>query len=259
MYSKADIINDIKKLGIAPADTVIVHTSLKSIGPLENGADTVLDAFCEYLGNGLLVLPGHTWAGINGENPEFDVLNTPVCIGVMPEIFRKRKGVYRSLHPTHSLLACGNDAKEFVGGQERFDTPCAPDSCYGELEKRDGWVVLLGVNFMRCTLIHCIEEIAGVPGRLTQARELLKVKDESGRLHMVPSRRHQNANSDYYQKIEPVLDHKKVLKRGKIGAADTIACRVRDLFRITLELLGKDMELFNDNKPVPAEWYKQDM
>jgi aminoglycoside 3-N-acetyltransferase len=208
------------------------------------------------LSSGLFVLPGHTWADIDAHNPEFDVLNSPVCVGVMPEVFRKRKGVYRSLHPTHSLLAYGCGAKEFVSGQEKFDTPCAPDSCYGKLEKLSGKVMLIGVDFMSCTLVHCIEEVAGVPERISDTWEQLRVRDESGRLYNVPSRRHQNANSDYYQKLEPVLQYKKVLTRGKIGDADTVVCNIKDLFSITLELLNKNIRLLDDDKPVPEEWYK---
>lgn len=257
MYTKNDISNDIKRLGILPSDTVMVHTSLKKIGKTEAGADTVLDAFCRYLSEGLLVLPGHTWASINADNPEFDVLKTPVCVGVMPEVFRKRSGVYRSLHPTHSVLAYGSGAAEFVSGQEKFDTPCSPDSCYGKLERMDGKLILVGVDFMKCTLVHCIEEVAGVPGRISDTWEPLKVRDENGMLRNVPSRRHQNANSDYYQKLEPVLQYKNVLIRGKVGDADTIVCRITDLFSITLDLLKKNIRLFDDAEPVPEKWYKK--
>lgn len=255
MYTKQDIIGDIRKLGILSTDTLLVHTSLKKIGTTENGADTIIDAFCEYLDSGLLVIPGHTWADINAENPQFDVINSPVCVGVLPEIFRKRSGVYRSLHPTHSLLAYGRNAQQFVEGQEKFDTPCSPDSCYGELEKRDGKVMLLGVDFTRCTLVHCIEEVANVPGRLADTWEQLRVRNESGEIINVPSRRHQNANSDHYQKLESVLDHRGVLTKGKVGNSDTIVCKIKDLFRITIELLNRDIRLFDDKKPVPREWY----
>lgn len=256
MYTTSDIVKNLEQLGILPSDTVMVHTSLKSIGELKNGADTVLDALCGYLEEGLLVMPGHTWAYVDGEHPEFDVTKSPVCVGVLPEVFRKRKGVYRSQHPTHSLLAYGPCAGQFVSGQERFDTPCAPGSSYGDLEKRDGKVMLIGVNFMRCTLIHCIEEIAGVPGRLTGTYQQLWVKDKEGAVHRVPSHRHQNANSDNYQKLEPVLSSKGVLTRGIIGDATTIVCKIKDLFGITLELLSRDIRLFDDDKPVPEDWYK---
>ena len=41
---------------IEPSDTIMMHSSMKAIGDVEGGADTVLDALSEYLAEGLLVL-----------------------------------------------------------------------------------------------------------------------------------------------------------------------------------------------------------
>lgn len=257
MHTQQELTYHLEQLGILPSDTVLVHTSLKSIGAAEKGADTVLDAFCAYLNSGLLVMPGHTWATINAQNPEFDVSESPVCVGVLPELFRKRNGVYRSLHPTHSLLAFGRDAERFVQGEEKFDTPCAPDSCYGKLEKRDGKVLFIGVGFQNCTLLHCVEEVAEVPGRLTDTWEPLQVKKADGTVISVPSRRHENANSNYFVKIEPVMAYQNLLTRGKIGDAQAMVCRIQDLFRVTLALLKKNPRLFDDDQSIPGELYER--
>ena len=48
-YNYNDLIEQIKKIGIKPSDTVIIHSSMKSIGDVEGGADTVIDAFKDYL------------------------------------------------------------------------------------------------------------------------------------------------------------------------------------------------------------------
>lgn len=62
MYTKTDLINCITAIGIKPNDTLLVHSSIKAIGEVEGGADTVLDAFIEYMKPGLLIFPTHTWA-----------------------------------------------------------------------------------------------------------------------------------------------------------------------------------------------------
>lgn len=49
MYTKSDLINSIANLGIKPTDTLLIHSSFKSIGRVENGTDTVFDAFIEYM------------------------------------------------------------------------------------------------------------------------------------------------------------------------------------------------------------------
>ncbi len=67
MHSKQSLLEQIKVLGIKPQDTLLIHSSMKAIGEVDGGADTVLDAFSEYLAPGLLVLPTHTWRQINAE------------------------------------------------------------------------------------------------------------------------------------------------------------------------------------------------
>ena len=73
-YSKEKIINQIKELGIKRNDIILIHSSMKAIGEVENGAETILDAFTQYLNEGLLIFPTHTWATINEKNNIFDPL-----------------------------------------------------------------------------------------------------------------------------------------------------------------------------------------
>ena len=126
MITKAALLEDLGRAGIDPHGMLLCHFSMKKIGPVENGADTVLDALMEYMKNGLLIVPCHTWSNVDDENPVFDVRETKPCVGLLPDLFRRREGVVRTLHPTHSLCVYGPRAQAFAEGQERFDTPCAP-------------------------------------------------------------------------------------------------------------------------------------
>lgn len=56
MYTYHDLVRDLENLKIDPKGTILVHSSMKSIGPVEGGADTVLDALMDYMKDGLLVL-----------------------------------------------------------------------------------------------------------------------------------------------------------------------------------------------------------
>jgi aminoglycoside 3-N-acetyltransferase len=49
MYTKQELKRDILNIGIKEEDTILIHSSMKAIGEVEGGADTVLDAFMEYL------------------------------------------------------------------------------------------------------------------------------------------------------------------------------------------------------------------
>ena len=255
MYGKSGLKQDLASMGITSGDTLLVHASMKSIGPVEGGADTVLDALSETLRDGLLCLPAHTWSNINAENPLLEQDKTPVCVGVLPELFRKRPGVFRTLHPTHSLSLLGRDAAAFGAGEEKKETPCAPDSCYGRLARRGAKVLLIGVDFSRNTLLHCVEEIADVPGRITESYEPLMVRTAQGTVFSVPSRRHIGSVSENYVVLEPVLRHRGILRDVHFGGARCMLCEVRPMFDAALELLGKNIRLFNDRTPVPRAWY----
>src|SRR5699024_2708495 len=139
---KEDLIKQLETMNIDSKGTIIIHSSMKSIGEVEGQADTVLDAFSEFMKDGLLVFPTHTWAHINEEQPKFYVEETPTNIGILTELFRKRPDVVRSLHPTHSVAALGNGAEEFVAGDEQFDTPIARGSSWGKLLDREAKILL---------------------------------------------------------------------------------------------------------------------
>ena len=73
-----------------PSDTVLVHSSMKSIGKVEGGADTVLDVLMDYFGKtGLLVFPTLTYTIYGEEKKIYSPEKTPSVVGLLPEMFRK--------------------------------------------------------------------------------------------------------------------------------------------------------------------------
>ena len=96
---------DFSNLGIKRGEVIIVHSSLSSMGLVDGGAETVIEALTEVLGDdGTLLFPAFSY-GTVGESMTFDIKNTPVCVGKIPETFRNTNGVLRSMHPTHSVCA----------------------------------------------------------------------------------------------------------------------------------------------------------
>ena len=58
VVTKTDIKNALTELGIQKGDVMVVHSSLKSFGHVEGGADAVIDACLETLTpSGTLVFP----------------------------------------------------------------------------------------------------------------------------------------------------------------------------------------------------------
>lgn len=254
MHTKHSLMKQLKAMDIESQGTILVHSSMKRIGNVEGGADTVLDALSEYMNEGLLVFPTHTWASINANNPRFDVEETASCVGILSELFRKRAGVVRSWHPTHSVAALGEDACAFTAGEERFTTPTARGSVWGKLLDRQAQILLIGVDLTKNTFIHGIEEWNGIPGRLCeQAAPLITVTPDGREIH-IPMHAHVGLDvSLHYGKLEELLEDRGAIRRGRFGDAEVLVCNTVWMTELISSMLEADPDLFTSNEPLKEE------
>lgn len=259
MHTQESLQRQLAELGIDPKGTLLVHSSMKAIGHVDGRADTVLDALSDYMKDGLLVLPTHTWATINRKNPKFYVEDSPCCVGILPELFRKRPGVVRSWHPTHSVAALGKDAAAFIEGEHLVETPCARESVWGKLLDRKAQILLVGVDLRRNTYIHGIEEWVDIPGRLTDDHEPLVTVLGDGTEIPVPSRRHCGLSwSEHFWKVDDVLVEQGAMTIGKFGDAETRVCDAVRTNDVITHMLHINPDLFSDNDPLDRAYFPAD-
>ena len=88
-YTKEDLKEQLRKMGFSGNDAVMVHSSMKALGNVEGGADTVVDAFIEFFSEGMFMTPTHTWKQMSEEYAVFDPKNEPACVGIIPNVFMK--------------------------------------------------------------------------------------------------------------------------------------------------------------------------
>ena len=107
IVDKNCLLNDLKRIGIKRGDIICVHSSLKSIGEVDGGANTLIDTLLNVVGEeGTILMPVFTYSFVGNKDAQpFDIKNTGSKTGLVTEIFRKRKGTKRSNHPTHSVVA----------------------------------------------------------------------------------------------------------------------------------------------------------
>lgn len=257
MYTKEELCNQLKQMGLKEDDTVLIHSSMKAIGQVEGGADTVLDVWQEYFDKGLLLLPTHTWANVNADNPVYDPVNTDSCVGLLTNMFRRRKGVVRSLHPTHSMAAYGLKAAEYVEGEEYHNTPCTPGGCYDRLRQRRGKILLVGVGHERNTFIHSVEEVLNIPNRLADKPVELQICMPDGSRRKVYMRKHYNAQqphiSEDFVKLNRAFLDCDVAKKVSFGDADGLLCDAQGIFEVTRHVLAPDPECLVTAPCIPCE------
>ncbi len=254
MHTFQSLQEDLRNMNIQPTDTLVVHSATRYIGEVEGRADTIIDSLMDYFReDGLLVFPTLTYHLRAGGDPVFDVQNTASIVGLLTEIFRKRPGVIRSWHPTHSVAAYGKDAAGFCAGHEKFDTPAARQSPWGKLIDRKAKILFIGTGICCNTFLHGVEEQSGIRGVVTDEPEMLYSILPDGRKIEVPSRRHVGAHSHYYAKMAPFFARHGILTCGKFGDAH---CDLLDnaatISETVTPLLLKDEGFFTHDIP-PAE------
>ena len=257
---KSDLLKDIENMRIDPHGTVLIHSSMKSIGKVDGGADTVLDVWSEYLKDGLLIFPTHTWNRVGKDSPVYDARTEPSCVGILSNLFMQRKNVHRSLHPTHSVAALGKEAAAYVDGEEKIDTPCGRKGCWGKLYDRNTTILFLGCTLKSNTFLHGVEEWNDIPDRVSENTEELTIIDQQGKIFLNSMHRHRCTRAEdvsrNYDKMEPVFLELGAIRYGQFGEAPCVICNAVKMADITSAMLKKNPDLFIDDKPVPDAWYK---
>ncbi len=260
MYTKQDLKAQLQAMGLAHGDAVMLHSSMKAIGEVEGGADTVVDVFMEYFSDGLFMTPAHTWAQMSETHSCFDPETEPACVGIIPNLFLKRSGVVRSLHPTHSIAAAGPLAAEYVRGEENCTTPCTPGGCWDRLRHIHAKILLAGVTHIRNTFIHSIEEVLDVPERFTPEPVSFQIKMPGGSLKQVWMYRHYNPHtahiSESFDKLSEAFYATGAAGKVSFGDAECILCDAEQLFDITSRVLSHERNCLMDRESIPAEWWE---
>ena len=263
MVTKKDIFDFLENAGIRHDDKVTIHCSLRAIGEIENGADGLIDAFCEYLKDGLFIVPTHTWDDVVRDKPFYDVRTTVPCIGTLAKVAAFRKDGVRSLHPTHSVTVFGKGAAEFAKGEEKSASPAPLGSCISRLYEENGKVLLVGVGHERNTYLHSVDERLNLPDRLNPDPFVITIKDYDGNtLTSPPFHTHFTKASDtcvseYYPNYKEALEYTGAVTYSKLGNALVYVCDARKMTDTVRMLWEKaDRDLCIKSEPIPEKYYK---
>ncbi len=244
-----ELVRAVTDLGLA-GRAVCLHSSLKSHGPVDGGAATVVDAF---LATGAtLLVPTFSFAYAVTAPPDMrpprngaDYVGwtseggLPVTGGTTPRVFStdandtetgavptevlSRPGRERGNHPLCSFTAVGPSAKALVAHQTPTDV-YAPLSALAE---RDGVVVLAGVGLNRMTIVHHAESVAG----RTLFRRWAFV---NGTVTMVPV----GGCSEGFHRLREALA--PVVATRRVGGALWLAFPARTVVEIASDIIRQD-------------------
>jgi len=195
------IARDLRALGVEAGALLMVHASLRSVGPVVGGADGVIQAILDAAGPGgtmLMVLGArddHAWvnerpeperAGLLVDAEPFDARTTPADpeVGMLAEVFRQRPGTLVSDHPEGRFAAAGALAAELVS-EVPWDDYFGAGSPLEALVKQGGQVLRLGADLDTTTALHHAEWLCPIPDKRRARRHRLLATPHGPRVRVV--------------------------------------------------------------------------
>lgn len=182
----SSIVSNVRDLGLDAGDTVLVHSSLSTLGWVSGGAQAVVEALRSAVTpSGTLVMPAFTWQysdpatwsntpvptdwepTLRETRPPFRPAVTPTRgVGAVPACFCGYPDTARSRHPEFSFATWGASA-EAITADHAFDNGLGENSPLARLYERDADILFLGTDHTTNTSLHLAEYRADIPTEQT--------------------------------------------------------------------------------------------
>jgi len=236
----------IRRMGIAPGEMLLVHSSLKGIGWMPGGPEELVHAFQEVLTpDGTLLMPAFTYG-----RETFRVGATPAATGLLSETFRTTGGVVRSWHPTHSISAWGKDA-EALCADHHLREPFGADSPLDRFVDAGGRILLLGVTHTASSTVHvgeCRAKLPYISVPSTRHQPVHEFIAPDGRKHRTTITQFAG-HGGAFNAVERDLRLRGAIRDGRIGAKQSTLMGAADVVAVVLELTRQQTDILLCNNP----------
>ena len=170
MWTRQHLADNLRRLGVMPGDTLFIHSSFKSLGPVDGGAETVVHALEDAVDTeGLILMPSFNLVEWEERAKTWNLDSSPSTVGWLTEYFRLMPDTVRSDHYSHSVAARGRDAARFIDGhgrreglrsgwdREPWGFTYGLHSPMYRAYARSGVLLMLGVDYVTSTFLHLAE------------------------------------------------------------------------------------------------------
>ncbi|GIE73376.1 AAC(3) family N-acetyltransferase [Actinoplanes palleronii] len=248
---------DLRRAGLRPGGTVLVHCSLRAVGWLPEGPAALRRAVQQVItADGTLVVPTHTTANSTTSHlfrretdgsPEaaagweaaikgFDPDTTPSDeMGIFAEGVREHPDARRSTHPHTSFAALGPGARELTAVHD-LDCHLGERSPVGALYAAGATVLMIGVGYAHCTTFHLAEYRLPTPPRVRPHR--CYVLDERGERRRVDFLAPHNDDHDFAE-LGAAFERTGAVRTGRVGAARTRLFPIRAAVDFALDWMTR--------------------
>jgi aminoglycoside 3-N-acetyltransferase len=245
---------------------VLVHAALRAVGPVTAGADAVIAAIRDAVGDGGTLMVYTDWeADIwdTDENPDdlglvtmsvpedrrSDVLPFDPAAsrairsnGALPELVRTLPGAKRSASPGASCAAIGARA-DWLTADHALDYGYGERSPFARLVEAGGKVLMLGAPLDTMTLLHHAEHLAKLPGkRRLRIETPLQAPDGTTTWRWIEEFNTglpivAGLDEDYFASVVAAFLSTGAGRRGQVGAAPGVLVPAPDMLAFGVDWL----------------------
>ncbi|HJU44123.1 MAG TPA: AAC(3) family N-acetyltransferase, partial [Vicinamibacterales bacterium] len=182
MRSRGELARDFTSLGIQPGDTLMVHASVRAVGPIAGGPDQIHLALKDALTDaGTLMMYAGCPIGYDdvgrgqlraleeraviAKQPPFDAVTARAARehGVLVEFFRSFPGSLVNNHVAR-FVVWGREARYLISKQP-WNYAFGKDSALERFVELNGKILLLGCDHDNVTFLHYAEHIVDIPDK----------------------------------------------------------------------------------------------
>lgn len=246
MLTFEKLVEGFRDLGVEEGDTLVVHSSYKSFGPVDAGPQTViraLEAALDTAGDGTLIMPTFNFDFNKGV--PWDVRTTPSKMGVLTELVRVDPRARRVFHPFYSFAILGKHAERL--GSLRYKSSYERNSVFGKLRELDGKIMVIGLSYTNSmTFFHHIEQMEGVDYRFLK-QFTGEVTDENGKTYTDTFEMLvRDIDKGVITEVDPMgalMEEAGIIKIRRIGEADVKLMTANEVYEFTAREMKRDPHL----------------
>ena len=252
---EAKILEALQTYGAFKTDLLMVHSSLSACGSIEGGPATVINALRSWISDRVaLAMPTHTWSypDKTGVAPIYDYKSTPSVVGTITNYYWREPGVFRSLHPSHSLACGGPNAEQLCANHEFFETPCGAGTPYRRIAEGNASVLMFGATMDSYTLFHTAEDAAQSPYLYVPEQVTLRTRAADGTVKSVQMWKQDMGVARRFEATVDWLAEQGLLVRRKLGLSELLFIpSARAVHETMVTTLQRDPLFLVDEKARP--------
>jgi aminoglycoside 3-N-acetyltransferase len=259
MYSRAELAHGFRASGVAPGDTVMLHASVRAVGPIAGGPDQIHLGLKDALGaGGTLMMYASCPAGYDDvgrgvltEDDERQILEKlpafdPIADrsqrdnGTLVEFLRTYPGSMVNAHVAR-FVVLGKHAAHLISHQP-WDYAFGKGSALERFVELNGKIVLLGCDHDTVTFLHYAEHVVDVAGKVV-VRFKVPVAEQGTRVWRdmqefdTSERAHPNWPDRFFARIVDTYIARAKVRAGRVGNADCVALDARGLLDFALGVM----------------------